>query len=124
MKLKELNVGDKVGVYTISGKLGDVTSITDDISEVTILSKTERTVVIAWSKGSIIPASPEIRKDNGTYPQYVAWMNASPNRYCELITVAQTDGPCRQCSKPNSTSVSKCWWCQVSYPTDLKRVGP
>lgn len=127
MHLKDFKAGDRITIYVNEyGKLCAAESTSDYTLPVTIIRISGDDYIIGWTVNDNVPVkNPNIdlyTADNygDSYPGFIAWMVASRTRR----TAGYADGPCRQCSKQNSSQDKKCWWCQVSCPTDLKRKGP
>lgn len=127
MILKDFKARDRVSIYVNKeGVLCGPDGVTEYTLPATVLKLSYDDIVIGWEPEDKIPlgnGSCNIRTTTThgvQYPGIVAWILASSTRR----TAGYADGPCRQCSKQNSSQDNKCWWCQVSYPTDLKRKGP
>lgn len=125
MLLRDFKPGDRVNLLVDKDNylLASDRSASDYSIPAYIIGPRYDNVVVGWLDGDTIPLAKtvSITKDS-SYKPYVAWFEATPMRYTTGLYIF--DAPCRQCSKKCSTQDTKCWWCQVSFPTDLKRKGP
>ena len=126
MRLIDCKPGDRV--YLLVDKDNNILPSGVTISDYTVpayvIGPRYDNLVVGWLDGDTIPTPKgmvSIIRDK-SYTPYIAWFEATPFRY--TAGLCHIDMPCRQCSKKCSTKDTKCWWCQVSYPTDMKRKGP
>lgn len=128
--LKDFNTGDHVGIFVDDRNVMKIAEATMGANTIGchIIAMRYDDVVVGWKLGEPQPlANHSVRisfaKDEGDcYPGFVAWAVLSRVRCTPGLFLME--GPCRQCSKKNSSLDKRCWWCQVTCPTDLKRTGP
>jgi hypothetical protein len=129
MILKDFKEDDHILIYTNDNNImTDASNIGTRTIACTVLRISDMDVVIGWRRDEPRPIPNHmgnmctVESHGNCYPGFVAWVRVSTKRLSPGYAIS--DGPCRQCSKQNSSQDKKCWWCQVSCPTDLKRTGP
>lgn len=125
MYVRDFKPGDRISILVNKDNMMEDFGSTRGYSQnpcYVVINKPD-VVILGWKLGDIIPVSRSTSffKDN-RYSQYEHLFEATPNRYTPGLYIV--DGPCRQCSKTCTSTDVKCWWCQVSFPTELQRKGP
>lgn len=130
MLLKDFKVGDHVRIYVDANNRLEPADAESGAGTIAchIIAIRYEDIMVGWKLGESQPLGNNAvsiryaKVEGNSYPGFVAWVILSRIRRSPGLVL--TDGPCRQCSKKNSSLDKKCWWCLVSCPTDLKRTGP